>query len=97
MGDLWYKFATSLAARFAARYVRTMAKSRGRRRALLARVQELVTGRGNDGLTRQERKQYAQAYRDKTMRQLSTQEQEVLRAWQNSKRDQGRSVAPRLA
>lgn len=74
-----------------------MAKSRGRRRALLARAQELVTGKGNDGLTKQVREEYARSYREKALQPLSDREQDAIRAWQERKRDHGRSDAPNMA
>jgi hypothetical protein len=62
----------------------------GKARAALRRVataaREFVTGVGNDGLTRDERKAYADAYR-RTVRPLSHVEGAAMREWIEERRE----------
>lgn len=45
------------------------------------RLRDALGMRGNDGLTRKERKAYAKAYRDKMNKPLTKEEQDAFVAW----------------
>jgi len=48
---------------------------------VFARIREVVTGRGGDGLTKRERQARAEEYIRQAGRRLTEQEKEALTAW----------------